>query len=82
MGKRIVVDRVARVAEFEARIVGLLNQVVDPKLAELAEKYSTKWYQDAHDYAVELSDFFGCSIEQAAGVIAATSIRNRWDQNI
>lgn len=73
---------VDRTDEFVARLVGILNSNVDPELARIAWDYGRKWYQDAHDYAWKLSNTYGITLEQAAGLIAATSIRTRWDANL
>lgn len=76
------IDRVARVAEFEKNLEELLLSHQNSALFVDALKYASKWYEDAHDYAMQLSSFFGITIEQACGVIAATSIRTRWNANI
>ena len=40
------------------------------------------WYPSALAIASRISDKYGCSVEVAAGVIAALSPNNRWERNI
>jgi|SRR3954469_5309560 len=42
---------------------------------------SALWYPMAHDFATNLSDAYGVSVEVAAGVIAAVSPRMPWLRN-
>lgn len=71
-----------RTQEFVNRLTGILNTNVDPELAMLAWDYGQKWYADAHDFAWKISNTYGITLEQAAGLMAATSIRTRWDANL
>ena len=71
-----------RTPEFVARLTGILNSNIDPDLARDAWEYGMTWYRDAHDYAWKISNTYGISLEQACGLLAATSIRTRWDNNL
>lgn len=53
------------------------------QLATLTEQESGRdWYPAAHRVAVKLADRYSVSLDQAIGVIAALSPRNRWERNV
>lgn len=41
-----------------------------------------KWYQSAHDIAMQLAIDYGLTLQTTAGVIAALSPRNKWSRNV
>lgn len=43
--------------------------------------YGRHWYMQAHDFAQTLSVKYGCTLRQAAGVLATLSPRNKWKDN-
>ena len=52
------------------------------KQASKTDKAEGKaWYKDAHQFCHGLGMHFGISIHTAAGVVAALSVRNKWDRN-
>jgi hypothetical protein len=73
---------VDRTDEFVARLVGILNANYDESLRTIAWEHGLTWYQDAHDYAVMLTEQFNLTLAQACGIMAATSIRTRWTANL
>lgn len=70
------------VEAFTVALAGYANSAIDPDLAKLAWDYGQTWYRDAHDFAWKLSNTYGISLMQAAGIMAATSIRTRWEANL
>lgn len=53
------------------------------QLATAAEIVEGKaWYHTAHEIAEQLSATYGVSLDQAIGVIAALSPRNKWNRNV
>jgi len=59
-------------------ILAVYGEATDEDLAAGRE-----WYNVAHTYAVGLShQYYGVTVEQAAGVIAALSPRLPWDRNM
>lgn len=67
----------ATVAEMEYSIHGWIG------LASQAEKLeAVVWYRKAHDIAVDLSDLFDITIDQASAVIAVLSPGCDWLQNV
>jgi hypothetical protein len=46
------------------------------------EEERTDWYQDASDWAVNLSDLSGYSLNKVCGVVAALSPVKRWSDNL
>src|SRR5688500_13104172 len=71
-----------RTQEFVNRLTGILNSNIDPELATAAWEYGKTWYRDANTFAQKLSEKYGITMEQACGVMAATSIRTRWEANL
>jgi len=52
-------------------------------LATTQEKIDgAKWYQSAHEIALQLAIDYKLSLQTAAGVIAALSPRNKWSRNV
>ena len=41
-----------------------------------------KWYQSAHDIAMQLAIDYGLTLQTTAGVIASLSPRNKWSRNV
>jgi hypothetical protein len=41
-----------------------------------------EWYADAYGIAADYAERYGCTVEQAAGVIAALSPQQGWAQNV
>lgn len=76
------IDRAARIAEYIKNVSDILENAEQSELFEQAWIHADRWYKDAHNYAVELSDYSGLTIEQTAGIIAACSIQTRWDKNL
>ena len=62
------------------------NQKHIQALLDLATAAETaggqSWYQQANQIAVTLADRYEITEEQACGVIAALSPRNKWDRNV
>ena len=52
-----------------------------PSVCALARDAADKWYLEAHEFAVELAERYGVTVEQSAGIIAAMSIRQFWTRN-
>lgn len=48
---------------------------------DAARTYGASWYAGAHKVAQEIADEHGCTVEQAAGAIAALSPRVSWADN-
>lgn len=61
----------------EANLRALLLKATDADIVE-----GTLWYSTAHGIAATLADEFGITLEAAAGIIAALSPQNGWDNNI
>jgi hypothetical protein len=58
------------------KIQSVLNQALPIELDQ-----GKTWYQEAHDYAVELSEQFGVDLNKVAGIISAMSPLKEWNLN-
>lgn len=67
---------------FEATIVGFLNGIHSQELESLARREAFNWYDHSNTFANNVAVSFGLTLHQAAGIIAAFSIRTRWDNNV
>ena len=61
-------------------ITNILSVYEEASPEEIAEGLA--WYSSAHTFSVGLSERYGVSIRQAAGIIAALSPRLSWDLNL
>jgi hypothetical protein len=62
---------------WETNIENMFGQATDAHYEEGIE-----WYSATNTFAHGLSDKYGISVRQAAGIIAAISPRVRWDKNV
>lgn len=53
-----------------------------PKVWTLASETCWSWYPNTTQVARDCADAYGISVVQAAGIIAAFSIRTRWNKNL
>lgn len=62
----------------------LLNYVQQerPKLWTIAQEACMAWYPNTTQVAVDCAEMYGLSVIQAAGIIAAFSIRTHWVRNL
>lgn len=67
-------------SEHSARIANILACFATATPEEVAD--GKAWYSTAHTFAVGLSERYGISVTQAAGIIAALSPRLSWDLNL
>lgn len=63
-------------ADIVDEILGVVRDM-DPEL----RAQSMAWYEEAHDFAVELSERYDVPLDQVTGVISAVSPRLQWTQN-
>ena len=76
------VDYSPVVSQAQARIVGLLNAAHDPDTLEQARAKALEWYRNAHAHARTIAERAGCTVEQAAAIIAVFSPQTYWSQNL
>ena len=81
---RAMIDRTERIDKFASALRTLITRSlqVNPVFADTAIVQSFAWYDDAHAYALELSERYGLPLIVASGIVAAMSIRTRWNKNL
>lgn len=59
----------------------MIIEIYDQALPDEIEA-GMRWYDDAHNWATEISEKFGVSLEVVVAVTAALSPANKWERNV
>lgn len=60
--------------------IEIIQEHLDRATQEVWEE-GKKWYEEAHEFCIELSIEFGVELEKVVGIMAALSVQKRWETN-